>query len=97
MNNQPQMPGKSGLPPSFDIRKTSKVSCEKCGGIAFDDTLVLRLVSPILSENGKPGYYPIQAFRCSKCSHVNSEFIPEIIKGDYTENSTILLGEVKLK
>jgi hypothetical protein len=85
-------PNKAGVAPEFDIKKTKKVTCEKCGGIAFRQTYLLRLVSPILSENGKGGLAPLGSFICENpsCNHVNPEFILEGIRGEYTKST--LLG-----
>ena len=85
-------PNKSGVAADFDIKKTSKITCEKCGGIAFRQTYILRNVSPILSENGKGGLIPLGSFMCENpsCNHVNSEFILEDIRSEYTKKT--LLG-----
>lgn len=65
---------------NVDITQTTGVKCEECGGIYFDQSLVLRKASAILTGTGQPGYVPIPVFSCKKCGHVNSEFLPKEIQ-----------------
>jgi len=63
--------------PNVDISQTTAVLCEECNGTYFEQALVLRRVSSILTGTGKPGFVPIPVFKCSECGHVNGEFIPK--------------------
>ena len=60
----------------IDLKSTSPVQCEACLGEAFQEALMLRKVSPIITGTGREGFVPIQVFACAKCGHVNSNFIP---------------------
>jgi hypothetical protein len=64
------------------IEDTTSVECDSCKGIVFQSGIFLRKLSPLLTEDGKPGYIPIPnvTFYCVKCGHVNDEFIPEQLK-----------------
>lgn len=66
--------------PTFNANDTEAVKCEKCGGEIFQQGLMLRKVSALLTGTGKPGIIPVPVFICEKCGHVNSEFIPEEFK-----------------
>ena len=82
--------GKLGAP-SFTLKDTEAVKCELCGGEVFDQGVMLRRVSPILTGNGKPGIVPVPVFICSKCGHVNKEFIPQELQSESNGNSKLEL------
>ena len=77
--------------PNIDISQTKAEVCENCNGEAFRDALLLRKVSPLLTETGKEGYLPIQVFACVKCGHVNSHFIPSELR---VAQSSIVQGSL---
>lgn len=62
--------------PQLSLADTTPVKCEACGGEVFEQALMLRKVSPILTGNGQPGIVTVPVFICSKCGHVNQEFLP---------------------
>ena len=66
--------------PQIGLSDTEAVKCEKCGGEVFEQGLILRRVSALLTGNGKPGIVPVPVFLCSKCGHVNAEFLPEELR-----------------
>ena len=61
----------------LDINQTTPVVCESCGGIYFDQALILRKASGILTGTGKDSYLPIPVFKCTSCGHVNEAFQPK--------------------
>jgi len=65
---------------NVDISQTTPVLCEECGGTYFEQAMVLRRVSAILTGQGKPGYMPIPVFRCADCGHVNKDFLPKEVQ-----------------
>jgi predicted nucleic-acid-binding Zn-ribbon protein len=65
---------------NVDINQTSGVTCEECGGIYFDQALVIRKASGLLTGTGTPAYIPIPVFSCKKCGHVNGEFLPKEVQ-----------------
>lgn len=62
---------------NVSLDQTLPVECEECGGIVFQEGLMVRKVSGILVGTGKPTYIPIPVFMCAKCGHVNLEFLPK--------------------
>lgn len=64
--------------------QTTGVVCEKCKNNTFNEVYYLRRVSKFLlaANTDKDQMIPVPAFSCSKCHHVNEEFIPEGIKND---------------
>ena len=66
--------------PQTSLADTTPVVCEKCGGEIFEQGLILREVSPLMTGTGQPGIIPVPVFLCAKCGHVNSKFLPEELK-----------------
>ena len=58
----------------IDITKTNEIVCEKCGNDTFEQSLMLRKLSAIVSPTGQETIVPVQVFDCKKCGHVNDEF-----------------------
>jgi len=58
-----------------DISQTTPVSCEKCEGKTFKQTLLLRKISSIVSPTGQEMLVPVAVFACEMCGHVNSDLI----------------------
>jgi len=63
-----------------DAASLPTVKCDKCGNTSFQEALIMKKVSAILSETGKVGYYPIPVFSCTMCGHINQEFLPEQLR-----------------
>ena len=62
---------------NVDFKQTLPVTCDECGHTYFDQALVIRKASGILTGTGQPSYVPIPVFACKSCGHVNSEFLPK--------------------
>lgn len=60
----------------LSLDQTLEVVCEKCGNLFFDEVLHIRKISGILTGTGNSSYMPIPLFACTKCKHVNKEFLP---------------------
>ena len=61
---------------NIDFSQTTPVKCEECGHEHFVQVNMIRKLSPMLSPTGQPALIPIPVFACSRCGHVNKEFIP---------------------
>ena len=68
--------GDFGAPqqPEIDMSKTNEINCEVCLNDTFEQTLMLRKLSAIVSPTGQETIVPVQVFDCKKCGHVNEEF-----------------------
>lgn len=62
---------------NIDLNETLPIICNDCGHEFFTQALMIRKVSGILTGTGQPSYIPIPVFKCSKCGHVNEEFLPK--------------------
>jgi hypothetical protein len=76
MNKPPQL----NMPREIDLTLTIPVECDECKGQAFQQAMMLRKVSALLSGNGEEGFMPVMVFACVKCGHINNEFIPVEIR-----------------
>ena len=65
---------------NIDINQTQAVVCEECNHVHFEQVVVLRKASGLLTGTGQPTYIPIPVFACTKCGHVNAEFLPKEVK-----------------
>jgi uncharacterized Zn finger protein len=65
---------------NVDFSQTTAVLCEECGGTYFEQALVIRKASGILTGQSKPTLIPIPVFKCTECGHVNQEFLPKEIQ-----------------
>ena len=65
---------------NIDLNKTQEITCDKCGGVVFQEGLMLRKASRFLAGTEKDALIPLPVFSCSKCGHVNEEFLPEPLK-----------------
>jgi|TARA_R110000822_G_scaffold92144_1_gene212188 hypothetical protein len=65
---------------NLDINQTTGVTCDECNATYFQQVLHLRKASGLLTGTGTPSYIPIPVFACTKCAHVNEEFLPKEVK-----------------
>ena len=65
---------------NLSLDKTSAVVCEECGNHSFIEGTLLRKASRFLTGTSQDALVPIQVFVCSKCGHVNEEFLPTQLK-----------------
>ena len=60
---------------TIDIEKTTPIKCESCENQGFEQVLLLRKVSALVSPTGKETIVPVAVFACAKCGHINQEFL----------------------
>ena len=51
------------------------VCCEECGNKVFTQGVYLRKLSKILAATDRDVVRPFPTFSCTKCGHVNKEFV----------------------
>lgn len=63
---------------NIDIRKNSSpIKCEECESETFVDIVLLRKISKLIVGSSQDQIVPIPSFQCSKCGHINKEFMPK--------------------
>lgn len=75
MNQQP-------MNVNITLDKTTPVKCEKCENETFIEGVMLRKASRLLTGTSQDAMIPIPVFSCSKCGHVNDEFLPIQLRND---------------
>ena len=78
MNPVPSKP--HVIPTEIDLKNTAPTVCDQCGGEAFQEAMMLRKVSALLSGTGKEGYLPVQIMACVKCGNINQQFLPQELR-----------------
>jgi hypothetical protein len=72
MNNN-----KNQMQPEIDFSMAETYVCEECGNDRFVVNYLIKKFSALISPTGNEMLTPIQAFACSKCGHINPDFLPE--------------------
>jgi uncharacterized Zn finger protein len=65
---------------NITLDKTTGMSCDKCSNEIFQEGVMLRKASRFITGTAQDAMIPIPVFACSKCGHVNEEFIPSQLK-----------------
>jgi hypothetical protein len=65
---------------NLSLDKTQAVTCDKCGCPTFTEGVLLRKASRFLTGTQQDALIPISVFVCSKCGHVNEQFLPTQLK-----------------
>jgi len=61
---------------NISLDKTIELKCDECGNSAFQEVVLLRKASRFITGTSQDAMIPIPVFACSKCGHVNEEFLP---------------------
>ena len=73
--------GKDGVTlDNIDLTHAKDIECEKCEGVGFRQTMMLKKLSPLMSPTGQEAIIPVAAFGCDSCGHINKEFQEAEIK-----------------
>jgi len=73
---------------NVDLSNSTAYVCEECGHDVFTTVFKLRQIPAIISPSGEEMLVPIQAFACTKCGHINKEFLPKDLPSD--DNLTVV-------
>jgi hypothetical protein len=79
-----QMRGQQQMP---DLSLAQDIVCENCGNLTFQEVLLMKKVSALVSPNGKEGIVPIPTFSCVACGYVNKMFRPVKTAEEPTEQT----------
>ncbi len=59
-----------------DLSLATDLVCEKCGNYTFEEVMLFKKFSALVSGTGKPAIAPIPTYACVACGNVNAEFLP---------------------
>ena len=61
----------------IDFSKAESYLCEECGNDRFVVNYLIKRFSALVSPTGNEMITPMQVFSCTKCGHINKDFLPE--------------------
>lgn len=61
---------------NLDISKADKIVCEECGCDTFDSVVMMYKFNKLLTGSSDDLVIKAPVFKCSKCGHINKEFLP---------------------
>ena len=62
---------------NVSLKDTLPIVCEECGNSVFTEGVLLRKISRFVTGTSQDALMPVPVFACSKCGHVNEEFMPK--------------------
>ena len=65
---------------NVDLSQATTVECTNCNSKFFQNAMMFKKVSKILTGADTDQYAPIQTFRCMDCGEVLDDFLPEEMK-----------------
>tara|TARA_R110002020_G_scaffold216308_3_gene423763 strand:- start:82 stop:285 length:204 start_codon:yes stop_codon:yes gene_type:complete len=60
---------------SINLKDALDISCNECESNYFVPAFQIKKISALVSPSGQETMIPIQLFQCSKCGHVNEDFL----------------------
>ena len=61
---------------NLDLSNATDVVCESCGNYTFQEVVLMKKVSALVSPTGKEAIVPIPTFSCNACGFINKQFLP---------------------
>tara|TARA_B100000287_G_scaffold365526_1_gene360288 strand:+ start:1271 stop:1522 length:252 start_codon:yes stop_codon:yes gene_type:complete len=68
--------GNPGL--NVSLKDAEEVTCEKCGSNMFQEKLMIRKLSRLMTGSDRDSITPIPVIACAECNHVNEMFKPNL-------------------
>jgi uncharacterized Zn finger protein len=67
---------------NVDLSQAQDIVCENCGNYTFEEVLLMKKLSALLSPTGKETVIPIPTFSCNACGYINKQFLPVSMRGE---------------
>jgi uncharacterized Zn finger protein len=61
---------------NVDLSSAQDITCENCGNYTFQEVMLMKKLSALLSPTGKEAIIPIPTFACNACGFINKQFLP---------------------
>lgn len=61
---------------NIDINNAQDVTCDECGNYTFEEVVLMKRISALVSPTGKEAIVPIPSFACNACGYINKQFLP---------------------
>jgi uncharacterized Zn finger protein len=95
-NRPPQQPQVNQEAMESALQASPLIVCDTCGNATFEEVIMFKSLSALVSPNGKAGLAPFNVFSCNACGHVNNQFLPSFMK-TVKEASTSDIKQSSLK
>ena len=63
---------------NIDLSSATDIKCDSCGNYTFEQVMLMKKVSALVSPTGKEGIIPIPVFACAACGYINDGFFPTV-------------------
>ena len=63
-------------PMNLDLSTAQDIVCDNCGNYTFNEVVLMKRISPLVSPTGKEAIVPIPTFACNACGFINKQFLP---------------------
>lgn len=63
-------------PVNLDLTNAQDVVCDNCGNYTFNEVVLMKRISALVSPTGKEAIVPIPTFACNACGFINKQFLP---------------------
>ena len=60
------------------IHLATDITCEQCKNYTFQEVVLMKKFSAVVSPSGKEIIAPMPVFACNACGWINKEFLPEM-------------------
>ena len=78
------------------IRASKNIVCE-CGGMLFSEKIFFKVLSPLVSQSGKPEMLPMPVFVCENCGKVPQIFDSQNVLPDEIKTTPVPRPEEQTK
>lgn len=66
----------NNVPINLDLSTAQDVTCDKCGNYTFEQVVLMKKISALISPTGKEAIVPFPVFSCNACGYINKQFLP---------------------
>jgi uncharacterized Zn finger protein len=79
------------------LRDSPNIVCQECGNATFQEVIIFKHLSELVSPEGKAGAVPIPTFACNACGNVNEVFLPAFLRKTQVEKATVTDANTETK
>lgn len=69
-------------PINLDLSSATDITCDSCGNYTFEQVLLMKKMSALVSPTGKEAIVPIPTYSCNACGFINKQFLPVKLSDD---------------
>lgn len=65
---------------NVDLSQAQDIVCENCGNYTFNEVVLMKKLSALVSPTGQDAVVPIPTFACNACGYINNQFLPAAMR-----------------